>query len=163
MGYNHQHHEAGAGCGGIATILAPKWAKLVAESGTVMTNRAHWIVLIGLSGGDLGILNIYALDESHLRSRLWEALITQLSTTCQWVIAGDFNMVELHHDKTNPCGKMIPVGERILFDSLKQHLSLEEGPRSEGSLRFSWNNHRTDGLCIFARLDRFYVFKLQIV
>lgn len=87
--------------------------------------------------------------------------MVELPTTCQWVIVGDFNMAELGYDKSNPCGKMIPTSERLLFNALRTHLNVEEGPKSNGSLRFSWDNVRSDGSHILVRLDRAYVFKVS--
>lgn len=68
-------------------------------------------------------------------------------------------MVEAQHDKTNPCGHMIPSSKRALFSNLKRHLNVEDNARSSGSLQYSWNNFRDDGHRIMARLDRFYIFK----
>jgi exonuclease III len=38
-GYTLQVHSTGKG--GIATLLAPRWAALVSSSGTLLDNRAH--------------------------------------------------------------------------------------------------------------------------
>lgn len=69
-----------------------------------------------------------------------------------------FNMVEARQDKTNQCGRMIPLRERIAFDVLKNRLGVEEYPRSPASMKFSWDNFRDDGLRVLARLDWCYLF-----
>lgn len=45
-----------------------------------------------------------------------------------------------------------------MFNNLKTHLNVEDNPRSQGSLRYSWDNQRMDGTRILARLDRIYLF-----
>jgi exonuclease III len=41
QGYANAIDGSGAGKGGIATLLTPRWALLVTQSGIVMGNRAH--------------------------------------------------------------------------------------------------------------------------
>ena len=40
LGYNKRDNEEGAGCGGIAILIAKKWTKETSEYGTIMRNRA---------------------------------------------------------------------------------------------------------------------------
>jgi hypothetical protein len=87
-----------------------------------MENRAHWFILGGLPSGNLGVVNIYAPNEFVLRIRLWETLMATLPTTCRWIVPGDFNMVKTRQDKTNPCGRLVPNGERLIFQAMKTHL-----------------------------------------
>lgn len=68
-------------------------------------------------------------------------------------------MVESRQDKTNPCGRLISASERTMFNNLKNHLNIEDNPRSVSSIRYSWDNQRMDGMRIFARLDRMYLFR----
>jgi hypothetical protein len=107
----------------------------------------------------MDFVNIYVLNDSNERCILWEQLILSLTTTCRWIIAEDFNMVEQRCDKTNPCRRLIPFREHHLFNSLKEHLQLSELARSTGILAFSWDNQRWDGACLLARLDRVYIFR----
>jgi len=132
---------------------------MVTNHGTILDNRAQWFILSGFPGGEVGIINVYAPNDSQTRCQLWESMIRELPTNCRWILAGDFNMVENRNDKTNPCGRMIPTLERALFLNLKRHLQIEDNPRSQGSLPFSWDNFRDDGHRILARLDRIYLFK----
>jgi hypothetical protein len=158
QGYANNLDRIGAGKGGIVTLLAPKWATLVSQSGVIMGNRVHWFVLSGLPCGDIGIVNLYAPNEHSLQVRLWESLTTLLPANCCWLITGDFNMVESRQDKTNPCGRLIPTGERLIFQAMERHLQVEKNLRSTSSSWFSWDNFRHDGQHILARLGRFYVF-----
>ena len=103
----------------LATLLAPKWAKLVTQTRVVMENHAHWFILGGLLGGNLGVVNIYVPNKSALRIRLWETLLAILPFTCHWIVQGDFNMVKTHQDKTNPCRRLVPNGECLIFQAMK--------------------------------------------
>ena len=69
---------------------------------------------MGLLGGNIGFVNIYAHNDSFLRCRLWETLMIELPGIYRWVLVGDFNIVETRLDKINQCGRMIPMVERIL-------------------------------------------------
>jgi hypothetical protein len=157
-GYNNDPTVVGAGCGGIITLLHPKWSKKVVTTGAVMTNRAQWIMLSGLLGGDLGFVNIYAYNDTPGQAQLWTDLAIALPANCKWIVAGDFNFVEARNDKTNSCSRMVPLAERMVFNDLKTRLQIEEPPRSLECLQYSWDNLRQDGRQILARLDRCYVF-----
>jgi len=127
-----------------------------------MDNRATWIILKGLPSSDVGIINIYVPNDFPSRCQLWDTLIRELPTSCRWILAGDFNMVEQRHDRTNPYGRMILAAERTLFSNLKRHLHVDDNPRSDGSLLYSWDNFRDDGHRILARLDMVYLFKNSV-
>ena len=73
-------------------ITCKKWIKIPYEYGTIMGNRSQF--LKGLLGGDIGFINVYAPNDTKMRTQLWGELLTSLSTTCQWIISGDFNFVE---------------------------------------------------------------------
>lgn len=136
-GYGHDEDATGAGCGGIATLLAPRWESLVSASGSIFDNRVHWFILSGVPGGDLGIANVYAHNSSPERCQLWEAMTRELPGHCRWVILGDFNMVETRSDKNRPCAAMIPLREREIFEAMKRTLQVEDTPRTPGNLKFS--------------------------
>lgn len=110
-GNNNLAGTEGAGRGGLATFVTPRLAANVSRSGTIMDNRAHWIILTSLPRGDIGIANIYAQNNTLDRCQLWEQMILELPLTCRWIMAGDFNMVESRQDKTNPCGRLIALRE----------------------------------------------------
>lgn len=142
-----------AGRGAIATLLAAKWNKFVNASGEVMGNCASWFTLRGIPGGEIGFLNVYAPNDSLHRCVLWESLLRDLPRHCQWVIMGDFNMVEARADKSSLCGRMISGRERLLFNTLKTALQVAEPPREANGLNYTWDNFRFNGTRILARLD----------
>ena len=67
--------------------------------------------------------------------------------------------MECRQDKTNACGHLVPMTKRMVFEVLKAFLQADEPSRSPDSLKFSWDNYRSDGLRVLAQLDRFYVFQ----
>lgn len=71
---------------------------------------------------------------------------------------GDYNMVERKADKSSLCGKTMPAQERLLFNALKESIQVAEYPRTVPTLTYSWDNARSDGARVMARLDRVYVF-----
>lgn len=158
VGYGHTPLDLGAGCRGVLILIHPRWARKIGSSGAIQDNRAHWFVLQGLPGGDIGFANIHAPNDPLARCLLWEALARDLPCTCRWILMGDFNMVENKADKTRQCSSMISIRERILFDAMKSSLQLEDPPRSAASLRFSWDNNRPLAARVMARLDRLYLF-----
>ncbi|KAG0572402.1 hypothetical protein KC19_VG091900, partial [Ceratodon purpureus] len=118
---------------------------------------ARFIILDGIAGGRLGLVNVYAPNSPREWSALWEALLRELPRSCRWVMFGDMNMAE----KSSACGRMLPSFERQAFEFLKLGLNVEEPPLSPDSLQYSWDNFRHDGARVMARLDRAYLFRNQ--
>jgi exonuclease III len=71
VGYGHDPLTPGAGKGGVLILLHPRWLSNISQSGSILDNRARWFILQGLSGGDIGFVNIYAPNESSHRIRLY--------------------------------------------------------------------------------------------
>jgi exonuclease III len=157
-GYNHAQGTNGAGCGGSAILIANKWEKAIASSGSCFKGRALWVILTNLPGGDLGILNIYSPNDQHDRIMLWQELGLTLPRNYRWILGGDFNMVENPSDKSSQCGRLIGTQERFLFDTLKENLNVADFFQGGRGLKFSWDNGRSQNQRILARLDRFYIF-----
>lgn len=93
--------------GGIAKLLAFKWASLVKQLGAISVNRAHLFILTGILGGNIGFVNIYEPNYAIERYVLWEALLCELPQQCPWSFIGDFNIVEARIDKSNTRGRII--------------------------------------------------------
>ena len=81
-----------------------------------------------------------------------------LPASCRWLLIGDFNMVKDRSDKTRQGSVLAPARERLLFEAMKVALNVEDHPRSNGSLRYSWDNNRAQEARVLARLDRMYLF-----
>jgi hypothetical protein len=43
-------------------------------------------ILEGMLERDIGIVNIYAPNDSNKRAQLWEALIETLPLACRWIL-----------------------------------------------------------------------------
>jgi exonuclease III len=158
-GYNHLPGELGAGKGGVAILLGPKWRNSIKQARNIYHNRVQWLILEGLAGGDVGIANVYAPNNPVDRRDLWLHMIQDLPHTCRWILAGDFNMVESRQDKTNQCSRLMVQQERDAFGTLKRQVNLKETPRSADNLSFSWDNRRWDMSRLLACMDHFYTFK----
>jgi hypothetical protein len=53
------------GCGRTCILLNHKWVNFVMYYEVILSNMAKWLELKGLLGGEVNILNIYALNEFH--------------------------------------------------------------------------------------------------
>ena len=89
-------------------------------------------------------MNVYASNNPTKRCAMWEMVIQTILNNYRWVLAGDVNMVETCHDKTNQCRRLITIRERESFRAMKKYLNKEEEARTIGSLRFLWDNLRLD-------------------
>ena len=153
--------QVGAGKGGVCTIFHENLAPLVSDSGSFLRNRAFWVRLKGLPGGDLGILNLYAPNDSQGRIALWHELLEILPSDYRWLVSGDFNMLESAQDKSTLCSKLMSNCEKLVWEAFKSSFHLSDTFAHTGKLRFTWDNKRRDGSRILGRLDRHYVSSVQ--
>lgn len=58
--------------------------------------------------GKLGILGIYAPNNSPDRTRLWKQIFNMLDFSLQWMVLGDFNMIE------RPCNERVEIARSFL-------------------------------------------------
>jgi hypothetical protein len=107
----------------------------------------------------VGFINVYAPNDSGARCELWTTLAIELPQADRWILLGDFNMVENRQDKSNACGRLLPMRERILFDALKEQLNITDFPRTRGGAQYTWDNGRMTNCRFMARLDRLYMFR----
>jgi len=155
-GYNA--NATGVGKGGVATFIAPRWANLISQTGSLFGGRVQWLILSGLPGGDIGFANVYAPTDPNPCKALWETLACELPSSCRWILLGDFNMVERRVDKSGASSRTLSAPERLLFNGLKDSLHISEVPLTLPNLSFSWDNARIGNSRIMAKLDRVYVF-----
>ncbi len=88
-------------------MVANKWAKFIVAKGSIAKNKILWVQFDGIPRGKLGVGNIYALNESRDRCRLWEDMLVQLPSDCRWILMGYFNMAECTKDKLRCCNRFI--------------------------------------------------------
>lgn len=60
LGYGNDNLSPGANREGLITLVSPRLASRVSNTGSILGNRAQWTIFSGLPGGDTGIVNIYA-------------------------------------------------------------------------------------------------------
>lgn len=66
------------------------------------------IILSGLEGGHLGILNVYALNMVGERYVMWYEVIQSLPMDCKWIMTGDFNMVKIPLNRSmSSCSRLM--------------------------------------------------------
>ena len=143
----------GAGCGGAAFFIHQKWKYQIGSSSSSFKDRVIWIVLKGIPGGDLGILNIYAPNDQHERKELWLSLQEILPKDIRWLVGGDFTMVKRERNKSSYYSKLISPSERLAWETVKLNMGVCDTFDARNGLHFSWNNGRQDGQRILARLD----------
>jgi exonuclease III len=156
--YNHAAEDEGAGSGGICTFISPKLQHLIHSNGTIGSNLGQWIRLLGLPGGDLAILNIYASNSPAERTTLWRELISSLPGDCRWLVCGDWNMILQPCGNSNPNGHTLCDAERLVFTRLLARLHVEDFFPYTKLVSFSWDNRRRTGLRTLKRLDRIYYY-----
>ena len=135
--------------------------KFIRTIGTFMNNCGFWFILSGIPSDNLGVINIYALNDPLYRCILWETLLRELPRHRKWIVMGDFNMVEARIDKSFQCSRMISGHEKMLFNALKDAFMIQEPTREVNGLSYTWDNLRFNGVRILAKLDRCYSFTLD--
>ena len=136
---------------------------MVTGHGIIVPGQAQYITLRLAPDLIIGIINVYAHNYSNSRVRLWNQIREFNLPEAEWLIAGDFNMIELLEDKR---GGAITTGqshtETLAWNALRLQLQLHDTFyldefRHLTPLRFTWGNRRKGQEAIVSRLDRFYV------
>lgn len=74
-----------------------------------------------------------------------------------WIIRGDFNMIEIQNDKSNDCGREISNQERFNWNELLMTFQIQDTFIHQGGPILSWTNGQVGRAQRLARLDRFYI------
>jgi hypothetical protein len=159
VAYNHEDGKAGAGSSGICTFVFPRVKPFVHSSGVIGVNRAQWIRLSGMPGGDIAILNVYVPNLPSECMSLWDELILSLLQNCRWIIGGDWNMVTEVEDNSNPTGHVASEAEKMEFARLTSHLQVIDFFQRSRPLVYTWDNKRRVGTQTLKRLDRFFCYE----
>ncbi|KAL3686360.1 hypothetical protein R1sor_008934 [Riccia sorocarpa] len=91
-----------SGKGGAAVVVPPRYK--ITEQGVSGLGNAAW-VKIDTVVGRIGLISIHAPNKRHLRKRTW-LWLRELVKEGQWVVGGDFNMVEFDEDTTGESNKL---------------------------------------------------------
>ncbi|KAL3680463.1 hypothetical protein R1sor_023419 [Riccia sorocarpa] len=140
---------------GDAVLLCHNYLRIV-ERGVSGRGFAAW-AKVNTNIGIVGVLCLHAPNESRNRKEVWAWMRTLISTG-QWIILGDFNMVESQIDSIGP-SPVIRGEEKNTWDLLTGSADLVDArvcaTTAKGPLftRQAWYGNRFDQ----SRLDRFYM------
>jgi exonuclease III len=140
--YNNVPDGPEAGRGGVCLWVSPQVQHLISTIGKSRSRRAQWMRLVGIAGGDIAILNVYAPNSTAARCELWEELIETLPKDCRWLCAGDWNFVERRQDKSRNNNYIMTAEERRLFELLKSTFDIHDPFPASNMVRYSWDNRR---------------------
>lgn len=131
-------------------VVGPSLRGLIVARGITPLGRAMWVHMDHPQMGWIGIIAIYAPNESRLRADLWHELANTLDKSKTWILAGDFNMVECIFDRKGGLGKILNGAELRAWHRLERMLRLKDSYLHKlGRLWFNWDskkNHRHDPL-----------------
>lgn len=150
-GHKNWLNPDGAGKRGVGILLSSKYSRLVTPLGSLMNNRVVWTKMDGIEGGSLGIACVCAPNILSHGKGLWQEMADHLPKDCNWILGGDFNMIERPEDKSHDGGCTISDLEKINWNSLLDALQLHDS--FKGGLKFSWDNQQQGIERQLARLD----------
>ncbi|KAG0504767.1 hypothetical protein M758_N019500 [Ceratodon purpureus] len=148
---------------GTAILLSKSLKELVVESGIIMAGRAQYVTIQLNPQLKLGILNIYAFNESRRRGRMWDMLARSDLPEAEWILGGDFNSVEsLDNRIGGSCNTSMETPEMEAWTRLLLRFNLADSfhmPefRRLTKKKFSWDNDRKNGERKASRIDKFYI------
>lgn len=149
--------------GGTGILISPKISTMLVDHGTIVPGRVQFITLQFTKDIKVGILNIYAHNYTGSRAHLWNSIRHYNLPEAEWIMGGDFNMIETLEDKQGGA-ETTGRGESEIraWTQLLIHLGLHDSFhldefRRVGQKKFTWDNRRNGAGMICSRLDRFYV------
>ena len=92
----HTAHSDGKG--GVVIGMAPWVSKYVIDKGEDPSHSCAWALKL-INGQLIGFCSIYASNFVKERISLWDWLANNLPNA-DWILGGDFNMVEHSHDRS---------------------------------------------------------------
>ncbi|GKB77993.1 RNA-directed DNA polymerase, eukaryota [Tanacetum coccineum] len=115
--------------GGILTM----WDTNVFSKESEFINRSYVGIVGSWSGmqGKVGILNVYAPQDSHLKEELWSSIELLLSNiNASWIVFGDFNVVRFQEERN---GSRFNSSEANSFNDFISRCGLFDFPHSQDS------------------------------
>lgn len=79
---------------GIGFLLSPEIAASITAHGIISPGRVQYITSQWSKDITSGIINVYAHNHTGPRARLWYTIWNCPLPPAQWIVAGDFNMVQ---------------------------------------------------------------------
>ncbi|KAG0595095.1 hypothetical protein M758_UG138900 [Ceratodon purpureus] len=147
---------------GTGILLSPRLSPCIQAYGIILPGRAQYVTLRLAPDMIIGIINVYAHNYTGSRVRLWNTIREFDLPEADWILTGDFNMIEDLEDKR---GGTDSIGQGHLelqaWTALLLHLQLSDVYyldefRKLTPVRYTWDNRQHGQESIISRLDRFY-------
>lgn len=144
---------------GTGILVSRNFANKVIAKGVVVEGRAQFIDL-EMDRQKIGILNVYAPNETGPRARFWESLADAQLPEADWLVAGDFNMTEDAEDRSvgyhhrNVGRRETAAWGRFTLQLGIHDIYYADEYRKLGNKRHTWRRERPQPT--WSRLDRFY-------
>lgn len=149
--------------GGTTILLSSRVSDRIIDHGIITPGRAQFILLQWTKDTRIGIINVYGFNDTSSRARLWNQIRNFLLPEAQWIIAGDFNMIEQIEDKqgrnlTTGRGRREIESWHNLVISLGLHDSFLADEFCKATpKKYSWDNRRSTPDMVCTRIDKIYV------
>lgn len=149
--------------GGTSFLLSARIANLICEHGVIVRGRAQYVTIQVSPHVKVGIINVYAFNYTGSRKRLWNKISQYPLPAANWILGGDFNMIEQLSDEQ---GGQDTTGrgrrELIAWNGLLVQLGLQDCFKADEFRKvtpklFSWDIRRAAPGMICSKLDRFYL------
>lgn len=123
--------------------IGPKLKGHITASGIIPSRRAVWCHIDHPKSGAFGVLAIYAPNEDSNRATLWHEIANLMDKNREWIVLGDFNMVEVALDRRGGSGTVLNGREKKAWNRLQRKLCLEDSFKYKpGHLRYNWDSKR---------------------
>lgn len=149
--------------GGMAILLSAKAGSALEEHGILLQGRMQFAVIRVTRQLKVGIINVYGYNDNATRSQVWTELHSTELPEAEWIIGGDFNMIEEQEDKQGGrCHGGIRGRESRNWQSVKFRFGLQDSFRLDTFRKttnkiYTWENRRPPPNTVLSRIDRFYV------
>lgn len=153
----HTLHNEGSG--GAVLGLSPSISKFVIDKGEDPSHYCVWALTL-INGQPLGFCSIYAPNNPRERVALWDWMSKNLPIA-DWVLGGDFNMVEHHEDRSWSSHLKLSQEEFEKWIFCRNVLGVVDPIHNKFSCHaknwFTWSNCRPSNERKLSRLDHFYL------
>lgn len=126
--------------------IGPLLQNFVTNMGITLDGNRVWVSFLHPRLGHFGILCVYASSGGNAigeRADLWRELTDTLDKENQWIMMGDFNMIESPQDQIRGRPHGINGREKGAWSQLLRALKMEDTFAIRvGTLRYNWDNKR---------------------
>ncbi|KAL3697678.1 hypothetical protein R1sor_011754 [Riccia sorocarpa] len=130
--------------GGVLIAVGLSFAPLVSAHGTLPRDGGLWLHFETPEGRKMGFLALYAPHTSAERALLWASLVTELDSSRNWLVAGDFNMITTAADQMGGTPKLLSGDELAHWNTFVETYDLQDTFTPTDGIKFTWDNKRLD-------------------